>query len=309
MEKVNIDNIDVILSSPDTLETNWQGQDDIIRQIVASWITVDEKDIALTPRIVGKPGTGKTSVAYHVGKNIMKQDVYIFQCSMDTRPEDLIITPVISDENKISYHGSSIVSAMIKGGVAILDEANRMSEKSWASLAPLLDDRRYVKSIVSGVKVKAHKDFRLIATMNDDASTFDLPEYIHSRLQPTVEVSFPTAKEEYDIIKINVPFADEDLLKITVGFLQRSHSYDGAFSIRDGVNIARYAMKLRHENYIPTIEDAFIFSLKAVLGKEGLALISTINKNTEQTKTQSDFDIDNFEDNYDEYDDDDDILL
>ena len=39
---------------------------------------------------------------------------------------------------------------MIRGGIAILDEGNRMSEKSWASLAPLLDNRRYVESIVAG---------------------------------------------------------------------------------------------------------------------------------------------------------------
>ena len=41
---------------------------------------------------------------------------------------------------------------MIRGGVCILDEANRMSEKSWASLAPLLDTRRYIESIVAGLK-------------------------------------------------------------------------------------------------------------------------------------------------------------
>jgi len=49
------------------------------------------------------------------------------------------------------------------------------------SLAPLLDNRRYVESIVAGVKIKAHPLFRLVATMNDDASTFDLPRpLLHS---------------------------------------------------------------------------------------------------------------------------------
>ena len=53
--------------------------------------------------------------------------------------EDLIVTPVIAEQGKIHYMASSLVTAMIRGGVLILDEGNRMSEKSWASLAPLLD--------------------------------------------------------------------------------------------------------------------------------------------------------------------------
>ena len=45
---------------------------------------------------------------------------------------------------------------MIKGGICVLDEGNRMSEKSWASLAPLLDHRRYVDSIIAGISIDAH---------------------------------------------------------------------------------------------------------------------------------------------------------
>ena len=86
---------------------------------------------------------------------------------------------MIEGANRIKYVASPLVSAMLRGGVAILDEGNRMSEKSWASLAPLLDNRRYVESVVAGIKIKAHPDFRLVATMNEDSSTFDLPEYIH----------------------------------------------------------------------------------------------------------------------------------
>jgi MoxR-like ATPase len=89
---------------------------------------------------------------------------------------------------------------MILGGVCILDEGNRMSEKSWASLAPLLDGRRYVESVVAGVKVTAHPAFRFCVTRNDDASTFDIPEYIHSRLQPQILIDFPDAREERRIL-------------------------------------------------------------------------------------------------------------
>ena len=45
---------------------------------------------------------------------------------------------------------------MLSGGVCVLDEGNRMNEKSWASLAPLLDHRRYVESVVAGITIPAH---------------------------------------------------------------------------------------------------------------------------------------------------------
>ncbi|MBI4979592.1 MAG: AAA family ATPase [Spirochaetes bacterium] len=271
MEKITVDNVELTLSSPDELTTHWVGEADLVRQIAAAWITVDAKDIPLNPRLVGKPGTGKTTLAYHAARNVLKRPVYIFQCTMDTRPEDLIVTPVISDNNRITYHASAVVSAMIKGGVAILDEGNRMNEKSWASLAPLLDDRKYVDSIIAGIKIKAHPDFRIAVTMNDDASTYEIPEYIHSRLQPTIEIGFPDAEEEYNILKINIPFADEDILNLTVGFLQKGHRHNEPFSVRDGINIARYAIKVQKSGFEGGINDFFKFSIRSVLGQKALS--------------------------------------
>ncbi|GAG51036.1 unnamed protein product, partial [marine sediment metagenome] len=185
---------------------------------------------------------GKTTLAYHAARHL-NQPVYLFQATIDTRPEDLIVTPVISDQGKIKYMASSIVTAMIKGGVAVIDEGNRMSEKSWASLAPLMDNRRYVESIVAGIKIKAHPAFRLCTTMNDDASTFDLPEYIHSRLQPQIFIDFPDREEERLILSANLPFADDQILDYVLNFLQVAHEAQERYTVRDGINIARYALK------------------------------------------------------------------
>jgi len=242
MEKIVIDGTELFLTQPDEVPMTWVGQEELIAQVLAAWMVIGDEDLPLNPRLVGKPGVGKTTLAYHAGR-FLKKPVYLFQATMDTRPEDLIVTPVISEAGKVRYMASPIVSAMIKGGVAVIDEGNRMSEKSWASLAPLMDARRYVESIVAGIKIKAHPDFRLCTTMNDDASTFELPDYIHSRLQPQIFIDFPEREEELMIMKANLPFADDEILDYVVDFLQASHEANERYSVRDGINVARYALK------------------------------------------------------------------
>jgi MoxR-like ATPase len=241
---VEIDGVILHLAHPDELTVRWVGQEELMRQLLAAWMVVTEADIPMSPRLIGKPGVGKTTLAYAAAKR-MGRDVFIMQATLDTRPEDLLVTPVIEGEGRLRYVASALVSAMILGGIAILDEGNRMSEKSWASLAPLLDNRRYVESIVAGVKIRAHPNFRLVTTMNDDSSTFELPEYIHSRLQPQILIDFPEKDEELLILKENLPFAENEILEYVTNFLEQAHAADERYSVRDGINIARYAIKLK----------------------------------------------------------------
>lgn len=272
-EKVTIGDVQLTLSSPDTSESVWIGQAEILKQIHACWLLVDEKDLPLAPRIMGMPGIGKTTLGM-VAARQRNQPLYIFQCTSDTRPEDLLITPVLSEAGKISYHASPLVSAMIMGGICILDEGNRMNEKSWASLAPLLDHRRYVESIIAGIQIHAHDEFRACVTMNNDESTFEIPDYILSRLQPTLSLSMPSQADEMAILKYHLPFAEDDLLAMTVDFLQKSHQLDLDFSPRDGIHILQYALKRLSQDHDHPLskDDAWREAVEKVLGEDALKL-------------------------------------
>lgn len=267
---VEIEGVTLHLAHPDQLNVAWVGQEESMRQLLAAWMVVDAQDVPMSPRLLGKPGVGKTTLAYAAAERL-NQEVYILQATVDTRPEDLLVTPVIEGGSRLRYVASPLVTAMIRGGVAILDEGNRMSEKSWASLAPLLDNRRYVESIVTGIKIHAHANFRLVATMNDDASTFDLPEYIHSRLQPQILIDFPEREEEYAILRQNLPFGEDRILNYVTDFLQQAHAADERYTVRDGINIARFASKLKAmENGRADVSFLLRTAVLETLGEEAL---------------------------------------
>ena len=107
--------------------------------------------------------------------------------------------------------------------------------------------------------------------MNEDASTFDLPEYIHSRLNPQILIEFPSRDEERRILEANLPFADAQILDWVADFLQRAHRAKEPFTVRDGINVGRYALKLGKAGFTPPLER----SVRLILGEEALVYLET----------------------------------
>lgn len=266
IDHVVIKGVTIHLVEPPTLDVEWIGMEEPLIQLLAAW-SRDGIDPPMQPRILGKPGVGKTSLAIAAAKR-MNQDLYITQCTVDTKPDDLIVTPVISDNGKIKYMASPLVSAMIRGGICLLDEGNRMSEKSWASIASLLDMRRSVFSVIAGVEIKSSPEFRICVTMNEDASTFEVPEYIHSRLQPAIYMDFPTREEEFRILRGLLDSPSDSMIAEVVNILQKSHARDENLSIRDGLNIARYAHRLIRSGARNDEKQALSQSMMQVTGED-----------------------------------------
>jgi MoxR-like ATPase len=271
--RVVVDGVSVRLAQPIASMQEWIGEREILLQLLACWLVIDEKDIPLSPRVTGPPGIGKTTLAMAAAVE-RKQELYIFQCTADTRPEDLLITPILAEAGMIAYQASPLMAAVLTGGVCVLDEGNRMNEKSWASLASLLDHRRCVESIVAGILVKAHPHFRCCVTMNEDASTYEVPDYILSRLQPTLALGFPRREDELAILRYHLPFAPADMLALTADFLQDAHQLNLEFSVRDGIHLLQYALKrLAQDPAHPLAKDRiWREALVNVLGEEALDL-------------------------------------
>jgi hypothetical protein len=270
---VVVDGVSLRLGQPIESSQEWIGARETLTQLLACWLVIDDKDLPLSPRITGPPGIGKTTLAMS-GARERKQPLYIVQCTADTRPEDLLITPVLAESGTIAYHASPLVSAMLTGGVCVLDEGNRMNEKSWASLASLLDHRRCVESIVAGILLKANEAFRCCVTMNEDASTYEVPDYILSRLQPTLAVGYPGRNDELAILRYHLPFAPAEMLGVTVNFLQEAHHLNLEFSVRDGIHLLQYALKRLSQDPAHPLSKDVVWreAVMKVLGEEALDL-------------------------------------
>lgn len=270
---VTVCGIRIRLAKPYELDFEWVGNKGVLNQMRAAWFCSHEKEKPMNPRLVGKPGVGKTALGYAVAKSLALP-VYFFQGTADTQPNDLLITPIIVETSKehshVDYVASTVVTAMIVGGVCILDEGNRMQEKAWASLAPLLDSRRYIESIAVGLLLKAHKNFRFVATMNDDASCFDLPEYIQSRLHPYISLDFPDRSEERKILEVNLPYTDPTVLDYVANFLAVARKEGEEYTPRDGIHIGNYAGKIvefeAHCGRDMDPGDAVVTAIEQILG-------------------------------------------
>ncbi len=262
-----IEGVELHLARPVREIPAWIGQREVLLQLLAAWSLFADDDAPLNPRLLGRPGVGKTTLACAAARETGRE-IYIVQATTDTRPEDLLVTPVLGPDGGVRYMASPLVTAMVRGGACILDEGNRMSEKSWASLAPLLDHRRSVDSVVAGITIGAHADFRFATTMNEDASTYEVPEYIHSRLMPQIVIDFPDEDEERAILETQVAGADDEVVAYVLSFLRAAHLADLRYSVRDGINVARYAMKLLSRGDAADARRAVDTALRLALGED-----------------------------------------
>ena len=274
-QKINIEGRDIYLMRPDNREVEWVGHNELQIRLKAAWLSIDANDLPMNPVIVGPPGSGKTTMIAAMAA-ALKQPLYIFQCTMDTRPEDLLITPVLNEHKEIRYQASPLVTAMLEGGVCILDEGNRMRDKAWASLAPLLDSRRYVESVITGLKIHADPAFRIASTMNEDSSTYQLPEYIRSRLRPRLEMPDPDAKTIEQIIVSNLRTIQSEVLARVMTFLKKSMSVQKNFSLRQAIQIAAFVSKRLKQQPEADVELLLQESIELNAGKEAINVYNDV---------------------------------
>lgn len=153
--------------------------------------------------IEGPVGVGKTSLALTV---VQALDLPVFRVDGDQRYSEQKLTgwfdpPEVLKKgyNWRSFTGGPLVDAMQQGGVLFINELNRLPEGVQNVLLPAIDER--VIFIPRLGEVKAHENFRVIATQNpkEFVATSHLSEAILDRFELVV-LEYQTEAEETEIV-------------------------------------------------------------------------------------------------------------
>ena len=118
---VDIDGVQLHLAHPDELNVTWVGQEDVMRQLLAAWLVLDTADLPMNPRLLGKPGVGKTTLAYTAGKRLGR-DVYILQATVDPKTQRIVLPPDCTEayQKYLALAPTGPYAGEVKG---ILDQA------------------------------------------------------------------------------------------------------------------------------------------------------------------------------------------
>lgn len=223
------------------------GRESELKMLIAAWMG-NRFHPPLAPLLVGVPGVGKNRIVYQMAR-LTGKDLYIFQGHEDVTAEDLACSVRFSDDpqQKMDYVLSPLVTAMKTGGICFIDEIGKIRPRALALLASVLDERRYIDSILLGERIAAAKGFRFIAATNtNDLADNAMPDFIRSRMRPVIRIEYPCREELDRMVVMQFPGIESQLKTLLKCFweLWAELSDKNPPTYRDAIYLFSHAINL-----------------------------------------------------------------
>ena len=169
------------------------GQDEVVEQILTC---VFCRGHAL---LVGVPGLAKTLLISTIASALSLQFNRI-QFTPDLMPSDITGTEVIEEDKTTGHRQLRFVRGPVFANVVLADEINRTPPKTQAALLESMQERQVT---VGGVRHELPIPFFVLATQNplEQEGTYPLPEAQLDRFMYQVQIRYPSAEEELEVMR------------------------------------------------------------------------------------------------------------
>jgi MoxR-like ATPase len=169
------------------------GQDQVIQLLL---IALFAKGHGL---LVGVPGLAKTSLVTSLAQALSLKSNRI-QFTPDLMPTDITGTDVLEQDRQTGQRSFRFVPGPVFANVLLADEINRTPPKTQAALLQAMEEQRVT---VGGVTHPIEAPYLVFATQNpiEQEGTYPLPEAQLDRFMLQIEVGYPTAADELEIVR------------------------------------------------------------------------------------------------------------
>ncbi|MGY0408123.1 MAG: AAA family ATPase [Polaribacter sp.] len=166
--------------------------------------------------LIGVPGLAKTLLVNTVSDSL-GLDFKRIQFTPDLMPSDILGSEILDENRHFKFIKGPIFSNII-----LADEINRTPPKTQAALLEAMQERSVT---ISGRHYKLELPFFVLATQNpiEQEGTYPLPEAQLDRFMFSINLEYPTFKEEVEVVKsttaisnkqVNAVFSGKEILEI-----------------------------------------------------------------------------------------------
>ena len=188
----------------------------IEKRVVGQRDVVDHLLISLFSRghclFVGVPGLAKTLLISTLAE-VLNLSFNRIQFTPDLMPSDITGTDVLEEDKATGRRELRFLKGPLFAQIVLADEVNRTPPKTQAALLQAMQEYRVT---AGGRTWPLEPPFLVFATQNpiEQEGTYPLPEAQLDRFMFLVDVGYPSAEEEFQIVKTTTTGTQAELQKV-----------------------------------------------------------------------------------------------
>ncbi|HEY0740080.1 MAG TPA: MoxR family ATPase [Chryseosolibacter sp.] len=180
------------------------GQDEVVRQVLTAIFCQGHS------LLVGVPGLAKTLLVQTIATSLELQFKRI-QFTPDLMPSDIVGAETMDRERNFKF-----VRGPVFANIILADEINRTPPKTQAAL---LESMQEYAVTIAGQRYELPRPFFVLATQNpiEQEGTYPLPEAQLDRFMFNIMLTYPSFKDEVNVVKATTSDEPKTVNKILTG--------------------------------------------------------------------------------------------